>query len=78
MCIIAKVSYLVHFPVVHDNQGWAKYCTVGKFQWKMPAWQILQKSLKWQILAFMNKVVLKTWQIKDLLLHNVYFAKNGT
>ena len=27
---------------------------------KMPAWQILQKSLKWQILAFMNKIELKT------------------
>ena len=30
----------------------------GKCQ-KVPAWQILQKSLEWQILAFMNKIVLK-------------------
>ena len=30
---------------------------------KIPAWQILQKSLKWQILAFMNKSKLKTCEI---------------
>ena len=42
---------------------------------KIPAWQILQKSLKWQILAFMNKSKLKTCEIKNLLL---YFAKNDT
>ena len=28
--------------------------------WKLPARQILQKSLRWQILAFMNKIKLKT------------------
>ena len=41
----------------------------------MPAQQILQKSLKWQILAFMNKIKLKTCEIKILLLN---FAKNDT
>ena len=35
----------------------------GKFR-KKPAWQILQKSLKWQMLAFMNKIVLKTCKLK--------------
>ena len=30
----------------------------GKWR-KIPAWQILQKSVKWQILAFMNKSKLK-------------------
>ena len=37
---------------------------------KMPARQILQKSLKWQILAFMNIIKLKTCKIKkkNLLL----------
>ena len=33
---------------------------------KILAWQILQKSLKWQILAFMNKIKLKTCEIKKL------------
>ena len=32
------------------------------------AWQILQKSLNWQILAFMNKSKLKTCEIINLLL----------
>ena len=41
----------------------------------MPARQILQKSLKWQILAFMNKIKLKTCENKNLLLN---FAKNDT
>ena len=41
---------------------------------KMPARQILQKLLKWQILAFMNKIKLKTSKIKNLPL---YFAKNN-
>ena len=31
----------------------------GKFR-KKPVRQILQKSLKWKILAFMNKIKLKT------------------
>ena len=54
------------------NQGWDKNCSDGKFLRKMPAWQLLQKSLKWQILAFMTKIVLKPCKIKNLLL---YFAK---
>ena len=33
-----------------------KYCPASKFQWKMLALQILQKSLKWQRLAFMNAI----------------------
>ena len=32
---------------------------------KLPARQILQKSLRWQILAFMNKIKLKTCEIKN-------------
>ena len=32
---------------------------------KLPARQILQKSLRWQILAFMNKLKLKTYEIKS-------------
>ena len=31
---------------------------------KLPVRQILQKSLRWQILAFMNKIKLKTCEIK--------------
>ena len=58
-----------------SKQGWDEYCPAGKFQWKIPAWQILQKSLKWQILAFMNKSKLKTCEIKNFLL---YFAKNDS
>ena len=54
------------------NQGWDKNCSAGKILRKMPAWQILKKSLKRQILAFMTKVVLKPCKIKNLLL---YFAK---
>ena len=41
------------------HKGWDKYCPAGKFQWKIPTWQVLQKSLQRQILAFMNKIVLK-------------------
>ena len=48
-----------------------EYCSAGKFKWKMLGRQILQKSQKWQILAFMNKIKLKR-EIKNLLL---YFAK---
>ena len=52
-----------------------EYCPADKFQWKIAAWQILQKSLKWQILAVVNKIKLKTCKIKNLLL---YFAKDDT
>lgn len=43
----------------------------------MPAWQIpvLKKPPKWQTLAFMNKNVLKTREIKNFQFH---FAKNDT
>ena len=41
----------------------------------MPAWQMLQKSLKRQILAFMNKIVLKTMQNEKL---TTIFKKNDT
>ena len=35
---------------------------------KLPARQILQKSLRWQILALMNKIKLKTCEIKTYYL----------
>ena len=36
---------------------------------KLPARQILQKSLRWHILAFMNKTKLKTCKIKTYYLY---------
>ena len=48
-----------------NRQGWDSYCPAGKYQWKMPAWQILQKS-RVKKLAFMNKINLKTCEIKKL------------
>ena len=41
---------------------------------KLPARQILQKSLRWQILAFMNKIKLKACRIKTYYL---ILQKNG-
>ena len=42
---------------------------------KLQALQILQKSLRWQILAFMNKIKLKTCKIKTYYL---ILQKNDT
>ena len=50
------------------QQGWDKYCPAIKFHWKMHARKILEKSLQWQILAFLNKIKLKICEIENLLL----------
>ena len=72
-----KLCQLIEDDISIDRVGTSIVQPVnssGKYR-KIPAWQILQKSLKWQRLAFMNNSKLKTCEIKNL---QIYFAKNDT
>ena len=73
-CCVALPRVAMGLSAICDcGISWSYSLTIfDRVEWKMPAWQLLQKSLIWQILAFMNEIKLKkACKIKNLLL---YFA----